>query len=144
METYAVEVKLVSENGGYRKVLKVAAAGNTVCPHAMNECDGKTHIQRAVGILEIETAYENEIDLEDMIDAVEDSFPSRVYTLLKTEDEKKVVADMFANPKFVEDVTRSILKNAKKRFSGCRIRAKTISEESIHRHDVIAEGFVEN
>jgi len=144
METYAVEVKLVSEDGRYVKVLKVKAAGNTVCPHAMNECDGKTHIQRAIGILEIEAAYENEIDLENMIDAVEDSFPSRVYSLLKTEDEKHVVKEMFENPMFVEDVTRAILRNAKKRFSGCRIRAKTISEESIHRHDVIAEGFVEN
>jgi GTP cyclohydrolase-4 len=144
METYGVEVKLISENGGYRKVLTTKVAGNTVCPHAMNECNGKTHIQRAIGILEVETAYENEIDLENMIDSVEESFPSRVYTLLKTEDEKKVVGDMFANPKFVEDVTRAILRNAKKRFANCRIRAKTISEESIHRHDVIAEGTVEN
>lgn len=144
METYGVEVKLIAENGGYRKVLKVRVAGNTVCPHAMNECCGKTHIQRAIGALEIECAYEKVVDLEDMIDSVEESFPSRVYTLLKTEDEKHVVKNMFENPMFVEDVTRAILKNAKKRFSGCRIRAKTISEESIHRHDVIAEGVVEN
>lgn len=144
METYGVEVKLVSRNGEYKKYLLVKVLGNTVCPHAMKECNGKTHIQRAVGILEIETAYENEVDLEDMIDCVEESFPSKVYTLLKTEDEKHVVKEMFENPKFVEDVTRAILRSAKKRFTACKIMAKTISEESIHRHDVIAEGVVEN
>ena len=44
------------------------------------------------------------------------------------------------NPKFVEDVTRAILDSAKKKFEGCKIRAKTVSQESIHRHDVVAEG----
>lgn len=140
METYGVAVKLSSDNGGYTKLLSVEVTGNTVCPHAMDKCNGRTHIQRATGILEIETGYDNKIDLEDMIDCVEDAFPSRVYTILKTEDEKRVVKEMYDNPKFVEDVTREILRIAKKRFKGCRIRARTVSEESIHRHDVIAEG----
>ncbi len=140
MEAYGVEVKLMLDKGEYRKKLKVSVVGNTVCPHAMNNCEGKTHVQRAVGILEIETSYENEIDLEDMVDCVEDAFPSRVYTLLKSEDEKHIIEKMFKNPKFVEDVTRGILNNAKKRFGNAKVRAKTISEESIHRHNVVAEG----
>ena len=56
--------------------------------------------------------------------------------------QKYIVNKMFNNPKFVEDVTREILNRAKNRFKECRISAKTISYESIHRHDVIAEGFV--
>ncbi|HEX55068.1 MAG: GTP cyclohydrolase IV [Candidatus Altiarchaeales archaeon] len=144
METYDISVKLFYENGEYRKRLRVGVIGNTVCPHAMEKNEGKTHMQRAYSILEIETSYDNEIALEDMIDCVEISFPSRVYTLLKTEDEKYVVKKMFENPKFVEDVTRSILDNAKKRFKNCRIKAKTISEESIHRHNVMAEGSCES
>ncbi len=140
METYGIEVRLSSEKTGYQKILRVEVVGNTVCPHAMKECNGQAHIQRADGVLEIETGYENKIDLEDMIDCVEEAFPSKVYTLLKTEDEKHVVREMHENPKFVEDVTRRILTNAKKKFRNCRIKAKTISQESIHRHDVIAEG----
>lgn len=143
METYGIEAKLIRENKAYRKMLKVTVVGNTVCPHALSECKGKTHIQRALGVLEVETEYENEIDFEDMIDCVEESFPARVYSLLKTEDEKQVVKEMHDNPKFVEDVTRTILKNAKKRFRKAKIRAKTISEESIHRHNVVAEGSAE-
>lgn len=140
MEAYGIEVRLVSLGGEYIKILKADVFGNTVCPHAMRECDGRAHIQRAVGILEIETAYSNKIDLEDVIECVEDAFPSKVYTLLKTEDEKHVVREMYEHPKFVEDVTRRILGNAKKSFTNCKIKAKTISEESIHRHNVIAEG----
>lgn len=140
MEAYGIEVRLISGDEGYRKILKADVVGNTVCPHALRECGGRSHIQRAVGILEIETGYGNKIDLEDVIECVEDAFPSKVYTLLKTEDEKHVVGEMYEHPKFVEDVTRKILGNAKKRFKDCKIKAKTISEESIHRHDVIAEG----
>lgn len=140
METYDVLVGISHNNGIYTKILRVEVLGNTVCPHAMKNSNGKTHIQRAKGILEIETDYDNEIELEDMIGCVEKAFPSEIYTLLKTEDERHIIQKMFQNPKFVEDVTREILDNAKKKFKGCEILAKTISYESIHRHDVIAEG----
>ncbi len=140
MESYDVEIKLVLESGKYVKTLRVFAIGNTVCPHAMNKCGGKTHIQRAVGMLELKCPYETQVDLESMIDCVEEAFPSKVYTLLKSEDEKSIVEQMYANPKFVEDVTRGILSNARKKFTGVNIRAKTVSEESIHKHNVIAEG----
>jgi len=140
METYDVCVKVSYVDGAYRKTLKVSVIGNTVCPHAMERTGGRSHIQRAEGMLEIETAYDNPIALEDMIDCVEGAFPSEVYALLKTEDEIYVVEKMFSNPKFVEDVTREILDSARKRFAGCRINVKTVSQESIHRHDVVAEG----
>jgi len=45
---------------------------------------------------------------------------------------------MFANPKFVEDVAREIFAKAKERFNG-KIHVRVISNESIHKHDVIAE-----
>lgn len=140
METYGICVKVSYEDGRYEKALQVTVLGNTVCPHAMAQTGGKTHIQRAEAILRLETGYGNAINLEDMIKCVEEAFPSEIYSLLKTEDEVYVVEKMCKNPKFVEDVTRQILRGAKKRFKGCKIHVKTISQESIHRHDVIAEG----
>lgn len=144
METHDVRIGVFNtnndgDNGKYGKILEVKVIGNTVCPHAIDNW-GKTHIQRALGILEIRTDYDNEVELEDMIRCVEDSFSSEVYTLLKSEDEHWVVDRMFQNPKFVEDVTREILHHAKQRFKDCEIKARTISQESIHRHDVVAEG----
>lgn len=138
METYDVFLKVFSSNKKFRKILGVQVIGATACPHAMRE--ERTHMQRSLGILEIETSFENKIELEDMISCVESSFSSEVYTLLKTEDEFYIVKKMFSHPKFAEDVAREILHKAKKKFKNCKIFAKVISYESIHQHNVLAEG----
>ncbi len=141
-EPYDVEVGVIEDGEmGVTKVLKVRVIGNTVCPHAMANNDGMTHIQRAIGELEVRTNLEEEIALEDMVDVVESSFSSPTYTLLKTSDENAVVREMHRNPKFVEDVAREILAKAKEKFGGY-IHVKVISNESIHKHDVIAESWI--
>jgi GTP cyclohydrolase-4 len=138
-EPYDVEVGVIkNEDDSFEKVLRVKVVGNTVCPHAMANNNGKTHIQRAVGELEVRAPFEEEIALEDMIDVVESSFSHPTYTLLKTIDENAVVQGMFANPKFVEDVAREIFAKAKGRFNG-KIHVRVVSNEGIHKHDVIAE-----
>ncbi|MFQ6089564.1 MAG: GTP cyclohydrolase, FolE2/MptA family [Candidatus Methanofastidiosia archaeon] len=143
IEVHEITLRLMRNEKELRKLMRVKVLGNTTCPHSMEVNQGKPHIQRAIGILEIETDFDNEIEFEDLIGCVEESFSSRVYTLLKTEDESFVVQSMFLNPLFVEDVTRNMLALSQKRFKNCRITAKCISQESIHRHDVYAEGFVE-
>ena len=140
-ETHDVEIKLSKEKENFKKNMKVKVIGSTACPHSKANNDGKTHIQRAIGILEIESNYENYVNLEDMISIVENSFSSETYTLLKTEDENYVVQKMYDNPKFVEDVTREIIHKSKERFDNCDIHAKCVSKESIHKHDAIAEGW---
>lgn len=142
LETHDIVVKVRNINGSFEKNLSVSVVGNTVCPHSLEKTGGKTHMQRAVGTLEVQTDYSNAIALEDMIKAVEESFPAKIYSLLKTEDEKHVVNEMMANPKFVEDVCRGILSNSKK-FPKSLIKVKVVSQESIHRHDVVAEGRFE-
>lgn len=138
-EPYDVEVGVIkNEDGTFEKVLRVRVIGNTACPHAMANNNGKTHIQRAIGELEVRTDFDEEIALEDMIDVVESSFSHPTYTLLKTVDENAVVQGMFANPKFVEDVAREIFVKAREKFRG-KIHVRVISNESIHKHDVIAE-----
>jgi GTP cyclohydrolase-4 len=139
METHDVAVKTVYSGGKYTKVLTVWVVGNTACPHS-KENTGHPHIQRAVAELEVECDFDKMIDLKELIGCAESAFSCPVYTLVKTEDENKMVNRIYDNPKFVEDVTRGVLDAAKKRFKGCRIRAKTVSQESIHRHDVVAEG----
>ncbi|ASJ07153.1 GTP cyclohydrolase IV [Thermococcus pacificus] len=138
-EPYDVEVGVIKNyDGSFEKVLRVKVIGNTACPHAMANNNGKTHIQRAVGELEVRAPFNEEIPLEDMIDVVESSFSHPTYTLLKTVDENAVVQGMHANPKFVEDVAREVFSKAKERFKG-KIHVRVISNESIHKHDVIAE-----
>jgi GTP cyclohydrolase-4 len=139
-ETHDVRVGVLQLGEEFRKELSVTVLGNTLCPHAMENNEGRTHIQRAKGTLTIETDYDNPLNLEDMIECVEEAFSSEVYTLLKTEDESFIINRMHERPRFVEDVCREMLRAARDRFSGCQIKARAVSEESIHRHDVVAEG----
>ncbi len=140
METHDVSVTVVKDDGKFRKKLKVRVIGNTVCPHSMKNTGGKPHIQRAVAELTVEGDIADNVSLESLIEVCEQSFSSPAYTLLKTPDETEVVERMHANPKFVEDVCREILDYASKKLKGVSIHAKVVSQESIHRHDVLAEG----
>jgi len=140
METHDVVVRVLKENGMYSKKLTVFVVGNTVCPHSMENTGGKPHIQRAIAELSVEADINEKIAFETLIDVCENSFSSPTYTLLKTPDEIEVVEKMHSNPKFVEDVARGILDKAKKIFPKTRIHARVVSHESIHRHDVTAEG----
>ncbi|MFH1125829.1 MAG: GTP cyclohydrolase, FolE2/MptA family [Candidatus Altiarchaeota archaeon] len=139
METYDISVKVFKSNGKYSKKLKATAFGGTLCPHALEHSSGKSHMQRAKAELTIETDYENPIELEDMINTIESGFSSKTYTLLKTEDEKFLVEQMHSNPKFVEDVCRQVLAEAKKKYKKSKIKVKVTSYESIHPHNVVAE-----
>lgn len=141
-EIHDIFVQVSNTGDTWRKTLRVSVTGNTACPHALSVNEGKTHIQRATGVLEVETDFENDISLEEMVEVVEESFSSKVYTLAKTEDESLIVKRMYENPLFVEDVCRNMLALSSNWFSGCTIHARCVSHESIHRHDVYAEGSV--
>ena len=124
--------------------VEVRVIGNTVCPHCMANNDGTTHMQRALGVLRVVGATSDIPNYGDMIDVIERSFSSKTYSLLKIEDEVYVTKQMHENPQFVEDVCRNILQNAKEAFRSRNLEmyAEATSLESIHKHDVIAEGRI--
>jgi len=124
--------------------VEIQVIGNTVCPHCMVNNKGLTHIQRAIGNLRVVGLTESIPTYGSMIDVIESSFSSKTYSLLKLEDEMHVTKEMHDNPLLVEDVCRNILQHAKDAFSdsGLEIFAEARSLESIHKHDVIAEGRI--
>jgi len=101
-------------------------------------------MQRAVGSLRVMGVTEDIPTFGDMIEVIERSFSSRTYSLLKLEDEMLVTKQMHDNPLFVEDVCRNILQNAKEKFETLTLEmfAEARSLESIHKHDVIAQGRI--
>ncbi|MBM3309549.1 MAG: GTP cyclohydrolase IV [Candidatus Altiarchaeales archaeon] len=143
METYDVTLRVSKDNGSYSKKLTAEAFGSTVCPHAMEHSNGRPHMQRAKAELSVDTEYSNPVELEGMLSIIENGFSSETYTLLKTEDEKHLVNKMHSNPRFVEDVCRKILSEAKQKYKNSKIKVKVISYESIHPHNVIAEAKAE-
>jgi GTP cyclohydrolase-4 len=124
--------------------VEVRVIGNTVCPHCMANNDGMTHMQRAVGVLRVVGETDDVPKYGAMIDVIEKSFSSKTYSLLKLEDEIEVTRQMHENPQFVEDVCRNILQNAKDAFAdrSLEMYAEATSLESIHKHDVIAQGRI--
>ena len=144
IEVYPVEYYTFC-NSDTLHTLTVKASGNTACPHALAVAEGKrTHVQRAISSLSI-TGHKGDLpDIVELIEILEDSFSSPTFSVLKTVDEAWVVQHMFDNPLFVEDVCRNVLAKADKKFSNKKINfnAEVISEESIHKHDVVARGSI--
>jgi len=150
IEVYRIKVVCVKQKdlNPFFKITAISR-GNTACPHGLATSGGKTHIQRAVGKLTLIGTEDNIPTFEEMIDVVENSFSSRTYAILKTVDEVAVINRMYSNPSFCEDVTRKILASAQEQFVNAGgkkldIEAETISEESIHKHDVASRGEINN
>ncbi|MHA2243623.1 MAG: GTP cyclohydrolase, FolE2/MptA family [Candidatus Hodarchaeales archaeon] len=123
--------------------LTLGTFGSTVCPHALSQNSvNRTHIQRAYAEISLQGKSPDIPDMENISLILDESFSAPTFSLLKAEDEQWIVNHMWDNPLFVEDVTRNLLKLASKQFSDrkLKIRAKTVSHESIHKHNVISKG----
>ena len=86
---------------------------------------------------------ETSVDADDLITIVEQSFSSPTYSILKRRDEAELVLNAHRQPKFVEDVVRDILKQVLDRYphlpDEVMVIARSVSEESIHKHNALAE-----
>jgi GTP cyclohydrolase-4 len=138
-EPYEVGVRVMVDGTSFIKNLSVKAIGNTLCPHSLETTRGKAHVQRAEIDLSIETAAEEKILLEELIEICENSFSSPTYTVLKTVDEAAVVEEMFKNPKFVEDVARDCFKQTRNLSFKGKVKIRVVSLESIHKHNAVSE-----
>ncbi len=102
-----------------------------------------THNQRGRATLMIGTNYN--IDARDLIDLAESAMSSENYGLLKRPDELYIVNKAHANPRFVEDVVRDILRGVVEHYPGLPddtfVLVHQRNEETIHKYDVEAEGW---
>ena len=76
--------------------------------------------------------------IEDLIEIIEGSASSELYSLLKREDEKAVTERAYENPVFVEDLVRNIALrlNAHRDVNWYKVEAE--NQESIHNHNAYA------
>jgi GTP cyclohydrolase-4 len=153
--------KLTDEKIFLKKHIGVEVYGMTVCPCAMESARKKlmerfeqnidiinripmvTHNQRNKSTLIIEVPETHDIEANDLIQIVEKSLSSPTFELLKRGDEGDLVLTAHENPKFVEDVVRDILKKVVEKYENLPddvvVFVKSESEESIHKHNAIAE-----
>jgi GTP cyclohydrolase-4 len=126
----------------FRKLKKLEVSDD-MAMEFLNEMPMPTHNQRGIGTIRIESGGDVQITVESIIEIIESSMSSRMYQLLKREDEKFVVESAHMNPKFVEDCVRAMAMNLVHRFpdlpEDALITLEQVNEESIHRHNVYAE-----
>ncbi|MDH5816342.1 MAG: GTP cyclohydrolase MptA [Candidatus Nezhaarchaeota archaeon] len=142
-----------------RKAVGVSLVGMTACPCVLEYIREKvksltnysssaelplaTHVQRVTGTLIIEVPKSFDVDAMKLVKIVQESMSSPTYGLLKRADEGEIVCKAISNPRFAEDVIRSMVKGILEEFKDypdsaffeCYVR----SEESIHKHDLVAK-----
>lgn len=169
-EMYKILSRASSDNGKIRKMIGAEVTGITACPCAqegvtelVREDLGKefspedvdrimkkvviaSHNQRNVSELMIEVPEECSIEVEELITILEVSLSSRLFEVLKRDDEVKVVLDSHRAPFFVEDVVRRVLVNVSQTYDSLPddslVYVKSESYETIHQHNAVAERTV--
>lgn len=143
IENYSAQLTTWWDDGKITHKLTLGTYGSTACPHALSQnSENRTHIQRAYAELSLQGKTPDIPDMEDMTMILDESFSAPTFSLLKAEDEQWIINQMWEKPLFVEDVTRNLLQLALKHFSNRKleIKAKVISQESIHKHNIISKG----
>ncbi len=140
-----------------RKAVGASVKGMTACPCALEYVKEKvktivgnaprlplaTHVQRVTGTIILEVPKGFDVDAMKLVKIIQDSMSSPTYGLLKRSDEGEMICRAVLNPKFAEDVIRSMVKGIIEEFRDypdhtvfeCYVR----SEESIHKHDLVAK-----
>jgi GTP cyclohydrolase IV len=169
-EIYGLFGTAVASERGTRTLTGVQAQGMTACPcaqemvaelgrerlaeagfdpdqveRAIEAVPVATHNQRGIGTLYIGCPEGGEtwIDAPDLLRIVESSMSSEIYELMKRPDELAVVAKAHANPRFVEDCVREMIRAVVEGYpelpAEAFVMARQENLETIHRHNVVAE-----
>ena len=109
---------------------------STLCPCSKEISDFGAHNQR--GEVKLQVRFKKFIWIEDLINMVERSASSDVYSVLKREDEKYVTERAFNNPMFVEDIVRDIAQELNKDSNITWFAVESENFESIHNHNAYA------
>jgi GTP cyclohydrolase-4 len=171
-EIYTLFGTAVASERGLRTLRGVQAQGMTACPcaqemvadHARERLAEQgfdadqieqvidvvpiaTHNQRGIGTLYVgcPEGWPADVDARDLLAIVEESMSSEIYGLLKRPDELAVVLKAHAQPRFVEDCAREMIRRVIEAYPGLNeeafVMARQENLETIHRHNVVAERY---
>jgi len=117
-------------------LLEVRAHVTTLCPCSKAISKQGAHNQR--GEVTVQLRNSGTVWIEDVIELIESSSSSELYSLLKRPDEKYVTERAFENPVFVEDLVRNVavLLNKHPHVTWYKVEAENF--ESIHNHNAYA------
>jgi GTP cyclohydrolase-4 len=102
-----------------------------------------THTQRTRGTILIQVPRNFSINVEDLVTIVEKSMSGQTFAVLKRPAEASVIVEAHNRARFTEDVVREILGALIKKYADfpdeTKVFVQAYSQESVHKHDIIAE-----
>ena len=102
-----------------------------------------THTQRTQATILIQVPENFSINIEDLVSIVENSMSGQTYTVLKRPAEASLIVKAHSKARFTEDVVREILGDLVRKYVNfpdeIRVFVQAYSQESVHKHDIIAE-----
>ena len=125
-----------SLNNGSDLVTMIHVPISTLCPCSREISDYGAHNQR--GQVRLQVRLRKFVWIEDLIQLVEESASSDVYSVLKREDEKYVTERAYQNPMFVEDIVRDIAEKLNNDSNIVWFAVESENFESIHNHNAYA------
>lgn len=123
------------------KSISLTANGAMLCPNSKAKSLYGAHSQKCC----LESTFYGNIDcieIEEAFNIIASQFSAEVYGVVKSSDEKYLTEKAYDNPKFSEDLIRDTLLSLKEYYSGGAIKTKIKNLESIHQHNVYAEGSI--
>ncbi len=133
---YEVVFEVEAQESQVDFVLTVKVPVTTLCPCSKAISERGAHNQR--GIVTYSVRFDQPIWIEDLIQLVEQSASSELYSLLKRPDEKAVTERAYDNPVFVEDLVRNVAARSDAQANITWYRVEAENFESIHNHNAYA------
>ncbi len=118
--------------------LGVKVLTTSLCPCSKEISEYGAHNQKCLIEMVIQTKENIFVWIEDLVNIAEQSASCDIYSVLKRIDEKVVTERAFNNPKFVEDIARSVYDKLDKLNGIEKFKVSVESDESIHAHNAIA------
>ncbi len=109
----------------------------TLCPCSKAISAYGAHNQRGYVTLALRSV--RPIWIEDMIELIEESASSEIYSMLKRPDEKAVTERAYDNPVFVEDLVRNVAVRCNRHPEITWYKVEAENMESIHNHSAYAQ-----
>jgi GTP cyclohydrolase I len=133
---YGVVFQVDAEGSKIDFVVTVEVPVTTLCPCSKAISDRGAHNQR--GLVRLSVRFRKPVWIEDLIQLVEESASSELFSILKRPDEKHVTELAYDNPVFVEDLVRNVAQRADKHREIRWYRVEAENFESIHNHNAWA------
>jgi GTP cyclohydrolase I len=117
-------------------VVTVEVPVTTLCPCSKAISARGAHNQR--GMVTLSVRFTKPVWIEDLIELIEASASSELFSVLKRPDEKAVTEAAYDNPVFVEDLVRNVAARMKAHPDITWFRVEAENYESIHNHNAWA------